>query len=54
VVGAEGKGLSRLVRERCDLLLRVPLHGHVASLNAAVAASLALFAARGARTRPSG
>jgi 23S rRNA (guanosine2251-2'-O)-methyltransferase len=54
VVGAEGKGLSRLVRERCDLLLCVPLHGHVASLNAAVAASLALFAARGARTRPSG
>jgi 23S rRNA (guanosine2251-2'-O)-methyltransferase len=54
VVGAEGKGLSRLVRERCDLLLRVPLHGHVASLNAAVAASLALFAARSARARAPG
>jgi 23S rRNA (guanosine2251-2'-O)-methyltransferase len=49
VAGAEGKGLSRLVRERCDLLLRIPLHGHVASLNVSVATSLALFAARGAR-----
>ncbi len=46
IAGAEGKGLSRLVRERCDVLLRIPLYGHVASLNVSVATSLALFAAR--------
>ena len=43
VVGAEGKGLSRLVMERCDALVRIPLHGQVASLNAASAAAVVLF-----------
>ena len=43
VVGNEGKGLSRLVREHCDLLIRLPMHGHVDSLNAAVAGSIALY-----------
>ncbi len=43
VVGAEGKGLSRLVMERCDSLVRIPLHGRVASLNAASAAAVVLF-----------
>jgi 23S rRNA (guanosine2251-2'-O)-methyltransferase len=43
VVGAEGKGLSRLVSERCDALVRIPLHGQVASLNAASAAAVVLF-----------
>ncbi|HVT20001.1 MAG TPA: 23S rRNA (guanosine(2251)-2'-O)-methyltransferase RlmB [Mycobacteriales bacterium] len=42
VVGAEGKGLSRLVRERCDLTVRIPLAGPVESLNASVAAGIAL------------
>ncbi len=50
VVGAEGDGMSRLVRETCDFLVRVPMHGQVASLNAAVAGSIALYAARQART----
>jgi len=49
VVGAEGAGLARLVRERCDWLLAIPMYGRVASLNAAVAGSVALVAARQAR-----
>lgn len=42
VVGAEGRGLSRLVGERCDLTVRIPLAGAVESLNASVAAGVAL------------
>lgn len=49
VIGNEGDGLRRLVRDRCDFLLQLPMHGHVQSLNAAVAASVALYAARAAR-----
>lgn len=45
VVGSEGKGLRRLVRESCDVLARVPLVGPVESLNASVAASLGLYEA---------
>jgi 23S rRNA (guanosine2251-2'-O)-methyltransferase len=45
VVGAEGKGLSRLVAEHCDLAVRIPMRGGFDSLNASVAASLALFEA---------
>ncbi len=51
VIGNEGDGLRRLVRERCDFLLRLPMRGHVESLNAAVAASLALYAAQNARAQ---
>lgn len=43
VVGAEGAGLSRLVAERVDARLAIPLGGHVASLNASAAAAVALF-----------
>jgi 23S rRNA (guanosine2251-2'-O)-methyltransferase len=49
VIGNEGDGLRRLVRDRCDLIVRLPMHGHVDSLNAAVAGSIALYAARAAR-----
>jgi 23S rRNA (guanosine2251-2'-O)-methyltransferase len=43
VVGAEGPGLARLVRERCDFLVRLPMAGQIASLNASVAGSIALY-----------
>jgi 23S rRNA (guanosine2251-2'-O)-methyltransferase len=43
VVGAEGKGLSRLVAERCDALVRIPIRGPAESLNAGVAAGIALY-----------
>jgi 23S rRNA (guanosine2251-2'-O)-methyltransferase len=44
VVGSEGSGLRRLVKERCDFLLKLPMRGQVSSLNAAVAGSIALYA----------
>ncbi|MEZ4675551.1 MAG: 23S rRNA (guanosine(2251)-2'-O)-methyltransferase RlmB [Caldilineaceae bacterium] len=49
VVGSEGSGLSRLTRERCDFLVRLAMHGQIESLNAAVAGSIVLHAAREAR-----
>lgn len=45
VIGAEGKGLSRLVKERCDLLVSIPMRGHIASLNASVSAALVMYEA---------
>ncbi len=45
VVGNEGKGISHLVREHCDLLIRLPMHGNINSLNAAVAGSIVLYEA---------
>jgi 23S rRNA (guanosine2251-2'-O)-methyltransferase len=43
VVGSEGKGLSRLVREKCDLVVSIPMNAATESLNASVATSIALF-----------
>jgi 23S rRNA (guanosine2251-2'-O)-methyltransferase len=50
VVGSEGEGLSRLTRDRCDFLLRLPMHGQVESLNASVAGSIVLYLAAQARS----
>ena len=45
VIGSEGDGISRLVRENCDVLLRIPMYGEINSLNAAGAAALIAFKA---------
>jgi 23S rRNA (guanosine2251-2'-O)-methyltransferase len=43
VIGGEGQGLSRLVKEKCDLLSSIPMQGSINSLNAAVAGALLMF-----------
>lgn len=43
VVGGEGKGISRLVRENCDFLIRIPMRGEIGSLNASVAAAVLMY-----------
>jgi 23S rRNA (guanosine2251-2'-O)-methyltransferase len=45
VIGGEGKGLSRLVKEKCDVLVSIPMKGKISSLNAANAASILIYEA---------
>ena len=54
VMGAEGKGLSRLVRQRCDQIARIPMRGRLASLNVSVAGAMACFEIARARQSVSG
>lgn len=43
VIGNEGKGISRLVKEKCDVIVSLPLKGHINSLNASVAAGILMY-----------
>lgn len=45
VVGSEGKGISRLVREKCDFIAQIPMYGEINSLNASVAAAVLMYEA---------
>jgi 23S rRNA (guanosine2251-2'-O)-methyltransferase len=45
IFGGEGKGLHRLVRENCDEVVRIPLRGHISSLNVSVAVGILLYEA---------
>jgi 23S rRNA (guanosine2251-2'-O)-methyltransferase len=50
VIGNEGKGIRRFVKEKCDFLVKIPMHGKIESLNASVAGALVLFEAAKTRT----
>lgn len=43
VIGSEGKGISRLVKQNCDYVVKIPMDGHVNSLNASVSAALVIY-----------
>ena len=51
VIGGEGNGLSRLVKERCDAVIKIPMRGKINSLNASVATGIILFEVLRQRTQ---
>lgn len=54
VLGSEGKGISRLVKEHCDFLVRIPMRGTITSLNASVAGALLMYESLRQRMREGG
>ena len=54
VIGAEGRGLAPLTRQRCDVLARIPLHGSIDSLNVSAAGAVAMFEVARQRSAESG
>jgi 23S rRNA (guanosine2251-2'-O)-methyltransferase len=52
VIGSEGRGLGRLVKEKCDVIVSLPMKGHVNSLNASVAAGILMFEVAEQRSQP--
>ncbi|MDP7674914.1 MAG: TrmH family RNA methyltransferase, partial [Dehalococcoidia bacterium] len=53
VVGSEGKGLSRLMRENCDHVASIPMAGQISSLNVSVSAAIVLYEAFNQRSKAS-
>lgn len=51
VIGNEGKGISRLVREKCDFIVNIPMHGEIESLNASVSAGIFMYQAANSRNK---
>ena len=45
VIGSEGEGISRLVKEKCDFIVNIPMSGEINSLNASVAAGILMYEA---------
>ena len=43
VIGSEGFGMSRLVKENCDILVKIPMKGNITSLNASVSAGIVMY-----------
>lgn len=52
VIGSEGFGMGRLIKEKCDFLLKLPMYGKITSLNASVAAGIFMYEAVRQRTAP--
>ena len=51
VIGAEGHGISRLVREKCDFSVSIPMSGHISSLNASNAAAILMYEVKRQRSK---
>ena len=54
VIGSEGEGMSRIVREHCDFLIKIPMLGQIESLNASVAAGVLMYEAVRQRNKLTG